>query len=96
MDPDDLAAIAAAVADELARRGQQASKLADDRLAYSEREAAAALGVPWYTLRNARLAGEISGRRLGRGHVYGRVELLAWLADGTKEAKPSRRHRKKE
>jgi len=76
---DDLARIAIAVADELAERGHQAAKLADERLGYTERQAAAALGIEWYTLRNARLAGEISARKLGRSYVYDRRELLRWL-----------------
>lgn len=77
--PADLQAIARAVADELVRRGAVAEKLPPDRIAYPEREAASAIGVAWYTLRNARLAGEISGRRVGRSIVYSRAALVKWL-----------------
>jgi hypothetical protein len=77
--PADLSAIAAAVAEEIERRGAIAAKLADERIAYRERDAAAAIGVDWYTLRNARLAGEIVGRKVGRSFVYSRRTLLAWL-----------------
>lgn len=77
--PTDLAAIASAVADELERRGAIAAKLDPERIAYREREAAAALGVEWYTLRNARLAGEIPARKLGKSYVYSRAALLVWL-----------------
>lgn len=78
---EELRAIAAAVVDEQERRNAVAAKLPADRIGYPEREAADAMGVPWYTLRNARLKGEITAKKLGRGYVYSRRALLAWLAD---------------
>lgn len=65
----------AALADRLDHRADQAS----DRLAYSEAEAAALLGVQRYVLRDARLRGEIVGCRIGKGIRYEREELLDFL-----------------
>ena len=65
----------AALADRLDQRADQAS----DRLAYSEAEAAALLGVQRYVLRDARLRGEIAGCRIGKGIRYEREELLDFL-----------------
>ena len=52
---------------------------AGDRLAYSEPEAAALLGVHRHVLRDARLRGELSGCRVGKGIRYERDELLRFL-----------------
>jgi hypothetical protein len=50
-----------------------------DRLAYSEAEAAALLGIQRHVLRDARLRGEIAGCRIGKGIRYERDELLLFL-----------------
>ncbi len=50
-----------------------------DRLAYSEAEAAALLGIQRHVLRDARLRGEITGSRVGKGIRYERDELLQFL-----------------
>lgn len=52
----------------------------DDRLAYTEPEAAQLLGVRSHVLRDARLRGELTGRRAGKRVIYDRRELLRWLA----------------
>lgn len=52
----------------------------DGRIAYSESEAAALLGVPRHTLRDARLAGQVHAVKIGRGVRYSRSELLRLLS----------------
>ena len=47
------------------------------RLALTEPEAAQAIGVPRHVLRDARLTGELLGRRVGRRVVYTRSDLIA-------------------
>lgn len=54
------------------------------RLAYSEAEAAAALGVPRHVLRDCRLRGEIHARKIGRAFRYSRDELVRFL-EGTEK-----------
>lgn len=49
------------------------------RLTLTEQEAAQAIGVPRHVLRDARLAGELHGRRVGRRVVYTRSDLIAYL-----------------
>ena len=46
------------------------------RLAYTEPEAAALLGVRPHVLRDARLRGEITATRIGKRVAYERGELL--------------------
>lgn len=43
-------------------------------------EAAAAIGVRPHVLRDARLRGQIQGRKVGKKTVYARDELLKFLA----------------
>jgi hypothetical protein len=50
-----------------------------DRLAYSEAEAAALLGVRRHVLRDARLRRELDGAKVGKRIMYTRVELLRFL-----------------
>ncbi|MBS0265429.1 MAG: helix-turn-helix domain-containing protein [Planctomycetes bacterium] len=65
--------IDAALAEMLARFGIQ------DRIAYSEVEAAALLGIRSHVLRDARLRGEIVGAKLGRGYSYTRADLIEYV-----------------
>jgi hypothetical protein len=51
------------------------------RVALSEEEAAAACGVGRHVLRDLRLEGKITGRRLGRRVVYLHNDLLNLLVD---------------
>jgi len=55
------------------------SQLPIGRLAFNEEEAANLLGVAKHVLREARYDGKVSGSRVGRGVVYQRDELLAFL-----------------
>ena len=52
---------------------------AGKRLAYSEPEAAALLGVRPHVLRDARLRGELAGSRVGKRILYEHGELLRFL-----------------
>jgi hypothetical protein len=79
LSSDDLAAIAHAVVTELEARGALAARLDPERLAFGEKEGARAIGVPWYTLRNARRAGDIEARKVGKGYIYSRAALLAFV-----------------
>lgn len=58
-----------------------------DRLAFSEREAAALLGVRQHQLRDARLAGKVVGSRLmGNKVFYSKADLVAYLAANRTDA----------
>ena len=50
-----------------------------NKLAYTEAEAAALLGVQRHALRDARLRGEVAGSRVGKRILYEREELLGYL-----------------
>jgi len=52
----------------------------DNRLAYSEAEAATLIGVADYTLRDLRLQGQIRGRKIGKRIFYSKDELITFLA----------------
>jgi excisionase family DNA binding protein len=71
--------IAEIVAETVTRVEQRAANLGD-RLGYTEPEAAAALGVPVATLREARRRGELAAKRAGKHLVYSRTELMRWLS----------------
>jgi hypothetical protein len=55
------------------------SKLPASRLAFSEPEAAEAMGLARHRLRDARLRGEIKARLVGKSYVYSRSEILRFL-----------------
>jgi hypothetical protein len=81
-DIDDLRPVIAAVVGEvLERLNGHAGKLGD-RLAFPEAEAAALCGLPKHVLRDARLRGEIRGKRCGKGVLITRAELLRYLTEG--------------
>jgi hypothetical protein len=71
--------VQAIVAETLAAVGS-ASAGGVERLAYTEKEAAALLGVGPHVLRDARLRGEICATRCGGRIGYVRGELVAYLA----------------
>ena len=50
-----------------------------NRIAYKEAEAAALLGMKSHVVRDARLRGQISGSKVGRGYVYTRADPLAFV-----------------
>lgn len=70
--------VAAIVAEVLDQRAGDERRI-PERLAYSEAEAAALLGVQRHVLRDARRRGELTGSRAGRGIVYEPAELRRWL-----------------
>ncbi len=67
--------IVATVLDRL--QGEQ--EVRRDKLAYTEAEAAALLGIERHVLRDARLRGELTGSRVGKRILYERQELLGYL-----------------
>ena len=76
LEPADLQAITAALTEHL----QQLTKLGStERLGYSEAEAAALLGIARHVLRDARLRGEITARKVGKQYLYSRQALVCWL-----------------
>ena len=78
LSDDDLRPLVQAV---VAETLATANRLQGDRLAYTEQEAAALLGLAKHQLRDLRLRGEISAKRAGRSWLYGRDELLRFLAN---------------
>ena len=81
LDPADLRPlVAAVVAETLAALDNAAKQSTGTRLAYSEAEAAALLGVGRHVLRDARLRGEITATKVGGRLAYEAVELAAYLA----------------
>jgi hypothetical protein len=85
LDPSDIAdlrpLITEAVRATLAELQSAEATLGPDRLGYTEREAAALIGVAQHVLRDARLRGELTARRVGSRYVYSRATLLAYLVD---------------
>ncbi len=78
-DPTTLRELVRPIAEEIAAAiGSRTSD--DDRLAYTEAEAAKLLGIATHQLRDARLRGEIVSTRLGGRIGYERTELLSYLA----------------
>ena len=76
---DDLRPIVqVAVAEALERLQAEQARL-NGRLAYTQPEAAALVGVRANTLRDARLRGELAGSMVGNKIVYTREELVAFL-----------------
>jgi hypothetical protein len=52
------------------------------RLAFTEPEAAAAMGIARHVLRDARLRGELKAKRVGKRLLYSRAELSRYLESG--------------
>ena len=84
LDPSDIRdlepairAVVVVVIDEL--RAKEAAL--GDRLAFTEAEAATMLGVPRHVLRDCRLRGEISGRKVGKRILYSRESLLRFISE---------------
>jgi hypothetical protein len=67
-----------AVSEALERMEADRAKLSG-RLAFTEAEAAALLGVKPYVLRDCRRRGELAGARVGSKIVYSRADLLEFL-----------------
>ena len=79
---DDLQPLVQSIVDATLERIDRAqAKLSPDRLAYSEQDAAAIIGVARHSLRDARLRGELNASRCGKRVVYQRSELVKYLTD---------------
>lgn len=80
LDPSDLRPIVeAVVAQTLQAIRESADPIDGQRLAYSESEAAAVLGVRPHVLRDARLRGEITATKIGGRIGYEVGELRNYL-----------------
>ena len=78
-DPTTLRELVRPIAEEIAAAiGTRTGN--DDRLAYTEAEAAKLLGIATHQLRDARLRGELVSTKVGGRIGYERSELLAYLA----------------
>lgn len=82
----DLRPLVAAVVGEVLTNLEQRGMRDSEKLAYSEAEAAAMLGVNRHQLRDARRRKEIVGSRAGKSVVYSRQELVQYL-ERTREEK---------
>jgi hypothetical protein len=78
-DIGDLRPVIEAIATEVLARIDGERLRLNGRLAYSEAEAAAILGVRRHVLRDARLRGEVAGSRVGKRVLYERDELIEFL-----------------
>ncbi len=81
IDTEDLESLIEKTANMTVQQLAGAGLLGSDQVALTEARAAAALDVPRHVLRNARLRGEISARRIGRRYVYA-VENLRKFVSG--------------
>ena len=79
LEPDDLRPLIEQVVVETLRQVERLGTNYGDRLAYTEPEAAALLGVARHVLRDCRLRGEIKSSKCGRRIVYRREDLIALL-----------------
>ena len=83
LNPEELKPIVQAVVAQL----HELLEDNDDRIAFSEEEAAAMLGVPATTLRDERLRGRVKGSNVGRKIRYTRQQILDYLASREWEPK---------
>jgi len=79
LQPDDLRPLVKLVVTEVIERREADRGKLDGRLAYTEPEAAALLGVQPHVLGDARRRGEIVGSRVGKRVLYERDQLLDLL-----------------
>ena len=78
-DADVESLVTKVVAKVLAEREATDTKFGN-RLAFTEPEAAALIGVQPHTLRDCRLRGELVGSKVGKRVMYSRDTLLKFLA----------------
>ncbi|WP_428303702.1 helix-turn-helix domain-containing protein [Lacipirellula sp.] len=71
--------IQSSVSKALAAARDSDTVIPNNRLAYSEPQAASALGVKSHVLRDARLRGEIKATKVGGRHAYMRDDLVNYL-----------------
>ena len=77
LDPNDIKPLVETVVSELLDRFHTD----EDRIAYSEKEAAALLGVTRTALRDERLRGRVEASKVGRQIRYTRKNLTDYLAN---------------
>ena len=79
IDVDELRPLVhLAVAEAMARMEEERARFSG-RLAFTEPEAAALLGVKSYVLRDCRRRGELQGAKVGSKIVYTRADLVDFL-----------------
>ena len=81
IDETDFEALVEGVVDATVAKLEANQAKANGRLGYPEAEAAALIGVAPHVLRDCRLRGEISARKVGKRLVYSRDALLRFLND---------------
>lgn len=82
LSPDDLRPLVREIAAELLAQFRADESRIGDRLAYSEGEAAALLGLEQHQLRDERLDGRIGASQIrGRRIRYTREDLLTYLRE---------------
>jgi hypothetical protein len=80
LDVELLTPLIQAVVREVLHQVEQAQAAIPDRMAFSEEEAAALLGLEWYQLRDERLRGRVRAYVVVNGQVrYSRDDVLAYL-----------------
>ena len=82
LDADDLRPLIAKVVTQTLERIDSDRARFAGRLAFSEAEAAAALGVERHVLRDCRLRGEIFARKIGKSYRYTVGSLRAFVEGG--------------
>jgi hypothetical protein len=81
LDADDLRPLIQQVVAETLRELDTLGTPHSERLAYTEPEAAALLGVGRHVLRDCRLRGEVAGSKCGKRVVYRRADLIGFLEE---------------
>jgi len=76
---EELRPLVEVVVSEVLHRLEQNRERTADRLSYTEAEAASLLGIERHVLRDCRLRGEITGRKVGKRILYAREELVGFL-----------------
>ncbi len=78
-DRDELQPLVQSVVAEVLDRLEEERARLNGRLAYTEPEAAALVGVKPHVLRDCRRRGELQGAKVGSKIVYTRADLLEFL-----------------
>ncbi len=79
LDESDLRPLIETIVKETLRIIDETGRTMGERIAYTEPEAAALLGMAPHVLRDRRLEGEVSASRCGRRILYKRSDLLRLL-----------------
>lgn len=83
LEPSDLSAIADSLVERLHQLELNNDRLGViERIGYPEVEAAQLLGLATHVLRDARLRGEITAKKVGKRYIYSRQILLDFLQGG--------------